>query len=318
MNHVSVTRPGAWSSPSTVCRRFILWSIWGALERQMSRLLAAALGAVPMGQRSVTPLALRATRALQDLSNEQVRDPKNWYQGSYLKHAFSGENILVAGSVHCFGSVFWRLLKWYLSSFWGELDTFPSIVFSMWTWERFFHTASFTVPLLKLTWPLKVDGWKMNFLLGRPIFRGQVSFREGTGIEIYKVKKQIQRQHAMRFKKKNWFPQGLLLFKFLIYTTISYKYSSRMGNFCQPYFWCQGRVIMFELQIYPQEWSDKTILWHLGVDAGMVSLQYWKKMLNVSKIREFKILNHHLLFFGKGLYTIYFFSWLPPPNPPFS
>lgn len=42
----------------------------------MSRLLAAALGAVPMGQRSVTPLALRATRALQDLSNEQVRDPK--------------------------------------------------------------------------------------------------------------------------------------------------------------------------------------------------------------------------------------------------
>ena len=31
---------------------------------------------------------------------------------------------------------------------------------------------------LKLTWPLKVDGWKMNFLLGRPIFRGYVSFRE--------------------------------------------------------------------------------------------------------------------------------------------
>ena len=27
---------------------------------------------------------------------------------------------------------------------------------------------------------LKVDGWKMNFLLGRPIFRGYVSFREGS------------------------------------------------------------------------------------------------------------------------------------------
>ena len=24
-----------------------------------------------------------------------------------------------------------------------------------------------------------MDGWKMNFLLGRPIFRGYVSFREG-------------------------------------------------------------------------------------------------------------------------------------------
>ena len=25
-----------------------------------------------------------------------------------------------------------------------------------------------------------MDSWKMNFLLGRPIFRGYVSFREGT------------------------------------------------------------------------------------------------------------------------------------------
>ena len=27
--------------------------------------------------------------------------------------------------------------------------------------------------------PLKMDGWKLNFLLGRTIFRGYVSFREG-------------------------------------------------------------------------------------------------------------------------------------------
>ena len=27
---------------------------------------------------------------------------------------------------------------------------------------------------------LKIDGWKMNFLLGGPIFSGYVSFREGT------------------------------------------------------------------------------------------------------------------------------------------
>ncbi len=34
------------------------------------------------------------------------------------------------------------------------------------------------IPSLKLTWPLKMDGWNTTFLLGRPIFRGYVSFRE--------------------------------------------------------------------------------------------------------------------------------------------
>ena len=34
------------------------------------------------------------------------------------------------------------------------------------------------IPSLKLTWLLKIDGWKMFFLLGMPIFRGYVSFRE--------------------------------------------------------------------------------------------------------------------------------------------
>ena len=36
------------------------------------------------------------------------------------------------------------------------------------------------IPSLKLTCsPLKMDGWKTVFLLGRSIFRGYVSFREG-------------------------------------------------------------------------------------------------------------------------------------------
>ena len=36
-------------------------------------------------------------------------------------------------------------------------------------------------PSLKLTFShLKMDGWKTSFLLGRPIFRGYVSFREGN------------------------------------------------------------------------------------------------------------------------------------------
>ena len=36
------------------------------------------------------------------------------------------------------------------------------------------------LPSLKLTFsPLQMDGWNTTFLLGRPIFRGYVSFREG-------------------------------------------------------------------------------------------------------------------------------------------
>ena len=31
---------------------------------------------------------------------------------------------------------------------------------------------------LKLTWHLKMDGWETTFILGRPIFRGYVFFRE--------------------------------------------------------------------------------------------------------------------------------------------
>ncbi len=36
------------------------------------------------------------------------------------------------------------------------------------------------IPSLKLTEHLKIGGWKMNFLLRWPIFRGYVSFREGN------------------------------------------------------------------------------------------------------------------------------------------
>ena len=36
---------------------------------------------------------------------------------------------------------------------------------------------------LKLTWHLKMDGWNTTFLLGRSIFRGYVSFREGKHVQ---------------------------------------------------------------------------------------------------------------------------------------
>ena len=41
-------------------------------------------------------------------------------------------------------------------------------------------TAFFQGHLFANKQHLKMDGWKMSFLLGRPIFRGYVSFTEGT------------------------------------------------------------------------------------------------------------------------------------------
>ncbi len=46
-------------------------------------------------------------------------------------------------------------------------------------WDRnWFWPFNLTLPETNSS-HLKMDGWKMNFLLGRPIFRGYVSFREG-------------------------------------------------------------------------------------------------------------------------------------------
>ena len=47
-----------------------------------------------------------------------------------------------------------------------------------------FSLLSSELPSLKLTWPLKMDGWNTSFLLGWPVFRGYVSFREGVYIEF--------------------------------------------------------------------------------------------------------------------------------------
>jgi len=45
------------------------------------------------------------------------------------------------------------------------------------------HDLNFeSIPSLNLT--LKMDGWKMNFLLGRPISRGYVGFGEGNLIPL--------------------------------------------------------------------------------------------------------------------------------------
>ncbi len=46
-------------------------------------------------------------------------------------------------------------------------------------WDYFY-----LLPSLKLTYPLKMDGWNTSFLFKWPIFRGYVSFREGRYIQM--------------------------------------------------------------------------------------------------------------------------------------
>ena len=47
------------------------------------------------------------------------------------------------------------------------------------------NRPSTILPSLKLTWPLKMDGWNTSFLLGWPIFRGYVSFMEGNQNQLW-------------------------------------------------------------------------------------------------------------------------------------
>ena len=61
------------------------------------------------------------------------------------------------------------------------------------------------IPSLKLTWHLKMDGWNTTFLLGRPIFRGYVCFREGKPIE-YGSKNELTFAIDQSFSDiTNWF-----------------------------------------------------------------------------------------------------------------
>ena len=43
------------------------------------------------------------------------------------------------------------------------------------------------LPSLKLTYPLKMESWKMNFLLGRPIFRGELLNFGGCTLSLHRL-----------------------------------------------------------------------------------------------------------------------------------
>ena len=62
------------------------------------------------------------------------------------------------------------------------------------------------LPSLKLTWHLKMDGWNTSFLLGRPIFRGYVSFRECTRWDVDGVSDGVSGLLHVRYRFRSIFP----------------------------------------------------------------------------------------------------------------
>ena len=64
---------------------------------------------------------------------------------------------------------------------------FKPWVDSLTLWGKSFSAPHQQIPSLKLTSHLKMDGWNTTFLWGRPIFRGYVSFREGSQFISYPI-----------------------------------------------------------------------------------------------------------------------------------
>ncbi len=68
----------------------------------------------------------------------------------------------------------------------GELIQFDLRIFFRWVAKNHLFSSAFKEELETTTLPetnsspLKMDGWNTTFLLGRSIFRGYVSFREGN------------------------------------------------------------------------------------------------------------------------------------------
>ena len=88
----------------------------------------------------------------------ELRERKSFPSGSKLLISTGGKKWKTAAKI--------TMVQWFL---WKLINPYSKL------------------PSLKLTWPLKINGWKMNLLLGRPIFRGYVSFREGNSERCFQI-----------------------------------------------------------------------------------------------------------------------------------
>ena len=102
----------------------------------------------------------------------------------------------------------------------GDSSCLKWIVVGWMRWDGFFWVW---LPALKLIQHLKIDGWKMNFLLGMPIFRGYVSL----------TLKDKSRWQGMW--KMSWFRVPCLtfegVFERLFITTLKLKLRLRLCTF---------------------------------------------------------------------------------------
>ena len=64
-------------------------------------------------------------------------------------------------------------------------------------------TSTITLPETNGS-PLKMNGWNATFLLGRPIFRGYVSFREGKSLQIILCCSISYKQHHISYLLTNF------------------------------------------------------------------------------------------------------------------
>ncbi len=86
------------------------------------------------------------------------------------------------GETHKLDEKAWRMT-------WQTLDGGQMIHDESW-WYIWIHLSTASrhwLPSLKLTWTMKMDGWKITLLLGRPIFRGYVSFREVNMFKLLEI-----------------------------------------------------------------------------------------------------------------------------------
>ena len=98
-------------------------SLRGAVSAQLQRLVAAASNSVPLGQRPVTPLALRATRAVEDMSLDEAMKCGSSGGGFcdyfYRFCFFSCVFLLLVGWLTGFGWLAgWSVLVGWLAGWW--------------------------------------------------------------------------------------------------------------------------------------------------------------------------------------------------------
>ena len=129
--------------------------------------------------------------------------------GLFIYMFFFVVNVATYTIHGCYGYVPYQ----YLCFHFGQSVTSPQVKVSDEELDRYELEAiehesvqDALLPSLKLTWHLKMDGWNTSFLLGWPIFRGYVGFRECTRWDVDGVSDWVSRLLHVRYRFRSIFP----------------------------------------------------------------------------------------------------------------